>query len=203
MSIMAVQVPYTNEVTNSAVPFMTTAAPRFKLVGAGLRVRYVGTELNRGGRIVGYTCPLGEDLYSLSFDELASYPGAMVYSVDRSWKQIAYKPASPADNDYKTVSNSYSWVQSIMAFAVKSTASNEFEYEVVTFYEFISNPAVNKVVESMTPTSSDIVGLSAVQEYVTTNWNSVGNDTYRKGLRFVADMALQSQGFLKLEHYGL
>lgn len=126
-----------------------------RLVGCGLRIRYIGTKLNEGGRVVMARHPTNKSLVSQSIAGLlSSYQQLETESVSTRWRTCTYRPVSSADYEYKG-NNGVDQVS--MAALVQSSAGNEFEYEVVSYYEFAGQ------VLNPTRTHSDIAGLSAIR----------------------------------------
>lgn len=76
---------------------------KFRLVGAGIKVRYTGTELQRGGSIVLWRNPTNN---SVSFDtipQLLVSHHATSAPVDRKWHSVTYRPTDTAFYDYDSL----------------------------------------------------------------------------------------------------
>jgi hypothetical protein len=74
-----------------------------RIVCTSMRVRYCGTELNRGGRLVSWTPKMKDDYNAYetyTFDELASFPTARVSTVSRDWHQLSIVPVTYDDYTY-------------------------------------------------------------------------------------------------------
>lgn len=106
---------------------------QFRLVAHGLRVKYTGTELNRGGAIVGLAQPRGEDLSLSTMTELLS--NAAVHTVtfdeDGSWLELTW---APDDADYKTTG---AISAASLAFLWNGISGNSMAFEAYWHYEII------------------------------------------------------------------
>lgn len=126
-----------------------------RLVGLGLRIRYIGTKLNEGGRVVMARHPTNKSLISQDISGLlSSYQQLETESVSTRWRTCTYRPVSAEDYEYKANNG---MDHTSMCAIVKSSADNEFEYEIVSYFEFCGQ------VLNPTRTHSDISGLSAIR----------------------------------------
>lgn len=140
-----------------------------RIVGAGLRVKYSGTELNRGGVLLGLTSPNHQSLLNFSFTDLDKFDCAVRFRPDQKWFTTLYCPVrqeellftrnlgSPA-GDF--VSGTYV-NNPIMAFAINApstAAGSAFQYEFYLVYE-----VQGVSVRGVAPSLSDPTGFSAVQ----------------------------------------
>lgn len=163
-------------VLNPRCPFASTAYTsngiQSRTVGCGLRARYIGTELNRGGRLIVSRYPYGSDVDGANIASLLANPNTISVPVSRKWTQVTYVPDDPIQYEY--------WNQAILQapgtggtraamtliIACDGTvAGNAFEYQVVYFHEFAAG-VTGAGVPNATPTHSDAEGLSAVRDVV-------------------------------------
>ena len=148
--------------TNARSPFNSAAPVGVRPVGSGLRIRYIGTELERGGVIVALSTPDFNSSYAGQTPaQLETKPEAKVYQVDRKWKTVAARYSvvpSYTNSTANTIANG-----SVMGFLLFGTAGNMFEWETVTYYESISTAAFS--VPTTSKSDSDIVGISVVRDF--------------------------------------
>jgi len=79
----------------------TTNNVSYRLVGAGIRVRYMGTELNRGGRILPYRTRMNDPFIStVAGAVLLSDPQFITSPTSRTWHGVTYFPAKSTDMSY-------------------------------------------------------------------------------------------------------
>jgi hypothetical protein len=135
-----------------------------RIVGVGLRVRYTGIELYRGGRAIMIRMP--DNKQSLGNESVASlfgYSQAKSFPVTNEWTMVAYKPVRPAEFEYSDTPGTADVIlDSCMVYGVSgtagpSTASAIFEYEVVTHVEYIGE------IDAITVSHSDVVGMSQIR----------------------------------------
>jgi hypothetical protein len=138
---------------------------QIRVVGAGARVFYTGTELNRGGTLLAFRQPENTSVYNAAAADLYSYNNTRSVACDRRKHAVCWVPVSPYDYAYSEDSNNYSSVTQqennsgpcCMGFMVTgATAGNTFEYETIIHYE-----AIGTLLNS-TKSHSDAAGLSAV-----------------------------------------
>jgi hypothetical protein len=172
---------------------------RWRIVGHGLRVRYSGTELNRGGRLVSFSID-DEDLTASQANDLLKNQNSATHPVTRSWRTVAYRPFDPDQVDYTPLTSHRD--QQLGFYVEGGTPGSLWEYQTVRFWELLPTP--DKPVPMTTKSHSDITGLSAARDWIANSiYTLAGPDFYQKGLRHVSNIVLESQGFPKLEYMGL
>lgn len=129
-----------------------------RVVGLGLRVRYIGTELNRGGQLYALQDPTHSSLDGRSIAELANELQTRVFPVNRVWTTVLYKPVSSGDMNFNQglpgITQDY--YLAILAF-ISSTTSLSFEWEVYGVFEY---QGVN--IRGQTASHTDPTGFAAV-----------------------------------------
>jgi hypothetical protein len=158
---------FTTSVTNSEYATTNIGISEiqleYRVIGSGLRIRYIGTELNRGGQMVAI---LDQNHSSLQFRSLSSVDGEEVskrFPIDRSWTTVLYRPVDNDDFEFRTSLpvNTGSNNDSInyMGFAIQGEAgvATQYEYEFFTSFE-----AFGKNVRAMSVSHVDPVGFGAV-----------------------------------------
>jgi hypothetical protein len=165
---------------------------QFRLVGAGLRVRYTGTELNRGGRYTFFRSPTN----TIGSCQSLGTAGALLnnayhtVAVGREWREICYAPTKQSDLQYNawvdpsvTAASDYR----VMCCLVDGTsAGNTFEYEAIAHFEMQSD----QVALPMSPSHSDPVGFGAVLSSIPPRLITKGADM----LAAVANGAMRTLG---------
>jgi hypothetical protein len=151
---------------------------QFRVVGAGLRVRYTGTELNRGGQYYCLTEPTHDNLNGLSIQNLVSFDECKKLNVsNRDWVTVLFHPtkqtASPdvgefdaniddlefsydanAGTNITTAGNNY---MAIVVQAPSAALSASFDYEAYAVLEY-----TGQIVRGTTPSHVDPTGFAAV-----------------------------------------
>lgn len=178
--------------SNQQMPFPGANARFSRLVGAGLRIRYIGKELDRSGIQVGAieNSNLNTSLGNRTFGELASRPdNSSTTPVSRGWHTIAWRPADEEQRewhfDHTATPYASITIDNVkMVFGVEGTTGNRYEYEFINFVEFASS--FNNLVPGVTASHSDTDGMSAISNFVGTLWNSEpGQSLYNRGVNYV------------------
>jgi len=139
----------------------------YRLAACGIRVRYTGTELNRGGRIVALFAPGSNDaLTSFGISNMLAFRTAKSWSVTRSWRELIWYPRTPEEYAYtpNLGTNYFSDVSrsnaGTMLFGFEGVVGNTFEVEVVSYVEYVGTTL------NQTPSHSDINGFSALRNAI-------------------------------------
>jgi hypothetical protein len=139
---------------------------QYRIVAASAKVRYIGTELNRGGQVIGFHDPDHQSLVTRTVAALDGEDESKRFAVNRTWKTVLYRPVDTDDLDFQEefayedpVSPQPADLSYFMGFIVTGNAMNpsDFEYEVYADFEFIG---LN--VRSKTDSGFDPVGYGAV-----------------------------------------
>jgi len=136
-----------------------------RVVGVGLRVRYSGIELYRGGRAVMLRQPENTNMIGAeSVNTLFDYAQAKTFPVTTEWTQVVYKPVKPAEYEYSSSGRATQGGSAAfnLAFGVTGTAgptnsSAIFEFEIVTHVEYVGK------IDGITLSHTDVVGMSEIR----------------------------------------
>jgi hypothetical protein len=160
--------------TNNA----TTVGAQARVVGAGLRLRFTGTNLNKGGTAILVRREDGESIYGFSYDQLASRDNTIAKPLGDGWHEITYLPVQPHDYDYcrngalgaepingdplSVHATAIVDTRHATGILVRSAApSQPFDWEYVVHVEFLG-----KLIDSVTKSHSDITGMSHVRNAI-------------------------------------
>lgn len=139
----------------------TPASNAFRVVSAGIRVRYIGTELNRGGQIIALADPTGAPMSGLTAAQMLAEPTARKFPVIRSWTSVLWRPTTVQDRNWDTNPGNYDSIGTFGTIAIMvispGAVEADYEFEVAAVYE------VNgRNVRGQTVTPVDTVGQEAV-----------------------------------------
>lgn len=126
-----------------------------RVVSSGLRIRYIGTELNRGGQVIALLDPSHDDLGGRSIADFLAERESKKFAVEREWITVLYKPFLREELDFTNSQPAPFIMGFIVQAPVGVTAAFEFEFYTNLEYE-------GKIVRSKTPSHADPVGFSAV-----------------------------------------
>ena len=138
---------------------------QYRLVGFGVRVRYISTELNRGGRLILFRAPASNfDATGATGADLLGFRTSITRAVSRSWVGLAYQPGSLSDDyDFHTIVSDPNTTSPLVIFCDGATAGNTFEVEYIGHYEY--NGQTNDTTRSHT----DLAGMSAIKDAVSSS----------------------------------
>lgn len=147
-------------VTANIGPSNQLVQPR--LVAAGLRVRYIGTELDRGGQLVGLMEPNHQSLAGVNFGTVDGYPESRRLPPTRTWCSLLYRPVDGGDLNFfaTTIPGAFAVDgDNYMAWCVQApgAAVCTLEFEAYCVFEYIGRDVRGK-----TPSHVDNVGFGAV-----------------------------------------
>jgi len=150
--------PFFNDSPFVAADF-GAALNQSRLVGAGLRARYTGTEINRSGQAVIFRSPTNRDFLapgSQSVTNLLTYKETSTAPVDRDWHYAVWRPTTATDIAYANpVDLEPNFCLLVAIFGGQPGQSFEFDY--VSWFEIVGNNLPN-----LTRSHSDPIGMSAV-----------------------------------------
>lgn len=133
---------------------------RKRLVAAGVKVRYIGPELTRSGRVIEYRHPTNGNLTQASEAQLLANRETTPVPVEREWHYVNYRPAVPEDLAYvdQNPIGISTGVYSEIILVAGAPPGSLFEFEAITHFEL-----VGVGVPELTTSHSDVLGMSAVQ----------------------------------------
>jgi hypothetical protein len=175
------------------------AFAQFRLVSAGLRIRYIGTELNKGGECVGLHQPNHGTLDGQNIPGLLAHREARKKPVSpKVWTTILWRPVDNQDFDFKqqVLPAVYGVSDNYMGFILAPPSAPgdfRFEYEAVSNFEI-----VGRDVHSKTLSGSDPLGFAAAHAAVQSAPHLVSPhqesaDTVKKQLHAAAASVATSQ----------
>jgi len=140
-----------------------------RVVGAGLRIRYSSTELNRGGVVAGATVANHTTLNGFNFAQMNAFECARRFRPQQKWMTTLFCPAKESELQYTFNLGSYGGAfnpaagytpNPIMGFFIQAPAAGtpvSFEYEAFAVLE-VQGPAIRGLIPSL----SDPAGHAAV-----------------------------------------
>jgi len=185
----------------------------WRLVGMGLRARYLGTELNRSGRVIPVrTSSLGSNLVNMVAASCLSRPEIPSVAVTRNWTTVTYLPVTNGiDRDgYNYENAAFSIVPNpgvnagdIGLFVDGCVPGSSFEWELYAHYE-VASARGSVSPPGVTASHSDMPGLSAIRDVLEGNLPAgespgVDYNYYMKLIRMYApeDMSSIVSGLVK------
>lgn len=138
----------------------TDALAKFRIVSAGLRIRYTGTELNRGGVVVGFVHPTRSPVINSSFTDIDGQRLSRRFhpKSDGSWLTVLYCPSLTNDLQYNSAVGTLASAH--MCFVLKApTAAIGATFEYEAYVQFEVN---GRDIAGMSPSGADPTGLAIV-----------------------------------------
>lgn len=171
-------------ITPSNSPFttndITVDEGQVMCVSYGIRVRYIGSELEKSGRICAFEQPDHQTLVDYSLSDMRSYDKGITVPVTRDWVAVTWQPVKRGELDYVSSLSSipFSTIAGsclgIMVDGFTGTASNYMEYEFVTNIEVIGRVARGKTVSKDSPVTAEHV-VTAVGKLATRSIDKIVN----------------------------
>jgi len=173
----------------SAGSFNANTGVSARLVAMGIRIRYSGTNLNKGGTCYALEHPNHGDLGGLNIAQLMAYEScARVPVTENKWTNLVYHFLDASDFNYlATGFGSTVNSHAICVQAPVPTTSISFDWEYVGFWEYIG---VN--VRGKSPSFSDIVGLEMAVNAASLEMTSASQESAHIGLDGHANSHYQS-----------
>lgn len=150
-----------------------TGGVQARVVGVGLRIRFIGPELARGGQLMAIRHPNSNTLHGLTQAELLSFENTKVYPVSREWTYVNYNPVRPNQYRYagtSVVDNPGDPQEWDLGFLITGTTTSTgtpgpapFEWEHVTFLEFVGR------IDNITKTHVDVQAMSMIRNSTETH----------------------------------
>lgn len=131
----------------------------YRVVSSGLRIRYTGTELNRGGIVVGIQDPNHNSLQDRLLTSVDAEEVSRRFNVKRDWITILYSPVNNGDLNFHSTLPAGPPELWYLGFAIQAPAGtpSTYEFEFYSCYE-----AFGKNIRAMTPSPVDAAGFAAV-----------------------------------------
>lgn len=174
---------FSNADYTTAQVVATNPGVRVRPVACALRVRYIGTQLNAGGRVVGLSHPTHGQANE-NITKVGQMPGAKVGDFGNEWFTLSW--VNIDEGNYKVASDMGPDHYHLSIQIESAAASQPFEYEMRWWYEYIGTP------RGVTVSESDPVGFAAVQNAWLKDYMSSDIPTQR-GLLAQAKAAAASQ----------
>jgi hypothetical protein len=136
----------------------TTLQVASRVVSAGIRVRYIGTELNRSGYMIPLEEPDHNTIVGASIGTFLSYDRAKTVATTRDWVSVTWQPVKPADLEFSHNAHlTEPYHMGILIGGFSGATSGAYEYESYVNLEYIGADVRGK-----TSSSSDVQGMMTV-----------------------------------------
>jgi hypothetical protein len=181
--ILIGSLPYTSSSLNNG-DAGHAADVRGRIVSCAIRVRYIGPELSRGGRMIGFVSPTHSNLNGQTETQLASRTESIKVPTTREWFEMvmyannsdemeypgqAYNASGASEalralyplSDYEYVHSSVSTNGGVpMVIMFTGSPDLKYEFEVITHAEYVGRPTR----ATSTVSACDINGMSRIQD---------------------------------------
>lgn len=131
---------------------------KFRLVSAGIRIKWAGTNLNRGGSIRSLVSVNHESVTSHdSYSTLGKYVQTKISDVKDGWVTLTWTPIERSELDFTTIPGvTYNMVMAIHTPAVGTDAI--FAYECFANYELIGQTVHGKTASYTSEHTESLLG---------------------------------------------
>jgi hypothetical protein len=141
----------------------TPTTLQYRIVGAGLKVRYTGTELNKGGQLIAFADPRHRSVFQRSISSIDGNDTSRRFAMNREWTTVLYRHVDTDDLDFTatlptvTPANTDSTFYTVVCFQAPAGVSLSFEWEMHAHFE-----VVGRNIRGATPSYADPTGFAAV-----------------------------------------
>lgn len=132
--------PYRKTDFLGGTPF-TSPSVQGRIVSYGVRFRYIGTELNKGGRMYCLVEPDHDNLYGAGFQSLGNYKECICLPVSRTWQEMVVCSQSSTEVDYPQ--NQYALAASSVAGVTADACEELLSCYPLSQMQFLSATAAN------------------------------------------------------------
>jgi hypothetical protein len=130
---------------------------QMRIVACALRVRYIGSKLNEGGRVFAYRSSDNLSVYNDTPNQINNHNATKIYPLRGEWTTITWTPVLSADFLYQQSLKAAD--EFCMSLVLESAVADmPFEWELIHYIESCGSSVVGQ-----TPTHSDAVGFAAAQ----------------------------------------
>lgn len=176
-----------NSMYSWAVDFVPPSVATFRLVGAGLRIRYTGTELNRSGRVIMYRDRGNAAVTNVGGSQMLRDNFYHTLPMTRKWSSITYQPSRQDDVSYGLFENPTYAVniedyRCMVAYVDGTVASSSYEFEAIAYFELIYNR-----VAQTTQSHSDPIGFGAIMTALPSTFIGAAPDLFKAVARGAAE----------------
>lgn len=154
-------------------------------------MRYAGTELNRGGRILPYCDGTNSNLLNADFNMLASNPSSVIYPCTRKWVGTNWRTLSSVGREYAT-DDTPNTMPMVCVVSAPAGVAQVYDYEFVAYYEAIPVQLQTSSFfpPGVTASHSDVSGFSRVRDFLGTVSNSeIGVSLWNKAKAYLTRTA--------------
>jgi len=164
-----------------------------RIVSAGIRVRYIGTELNRGGQVVGIHEPTHATLNGMNITNAQAIQGSVNFKPTNQWITVLYRPVEDADMQFNSSLNPVNGTSPgsyFMAALIQAPngVQADYEWEAYASYEYEGRNIRGKTVSHV-----DTTGHAAVLSTVLQSEHMAPST--------VSDTQRSSSFLAQVEHY--
>ena len=157
----------TDYTTASLVVNSSGQGVKYRVVGAGLRIKYTGAPLSRQGLVHAIEEPDHYSLSGLSVTEIGKYDNYYSEQLSNGWHTLTYTPVQQEEFEFEkdpmanvtwsTDPRAKHFIGFIITGVSPTATGDSFQYEAVVHYE-----AIGSLVKGKTETMIDPIGTAAV-----------------------------------------
>jgi len=187
----------------STIDLAANSGVELRLCSLGVRVRYVGTELNRGGLRYAIQHPEHLSVEGLTAPDIAAFDFRQIDNQTRDWTSVVYTPLRHADYSFTDNPSGFSTNVPVLGILCESASTAiicPFEFQVVAHYEAIgakargktvSNSDINGTLKALSAVSQGPPGLSTAVSNHKTNSRMIAEKAVTKGSDMWGDIAVK------------
>jgi hypothetical protein len=133
------------------------AAARWRVVGHGLRIKYIGKVLDANGQVALKEHPDHDGWGTTGFYDLQSYAHVQTYATAEcgEWRSVTYTPKHYDDGLWQT--DSAAFPEEFLAIAVEATAGDLYAFEAFELFETVGKDIKGRTASVVNPPETSII----------------------------------------------
>lgn len=197
-----------NSPTTSSPFIESYAGHQFRMIAAGMKFRYTGTNLNKGGSVFALNSPQQVSLNGYPLGSLSASAISREHRVEDIYQAVVVPPSHEEDVEWKDIDQIFPWSDGggtaaapISALGFFGTPGNTFVVKLIVHYE-VAGPGYNQfatlshigraqVVQSITTAAASSAYGMPQGSYVDQFANTLKRISQNPVVRTAGDMVMQ------------
>lgn len=196
---------------NAEYAISSTGQVAYRIISAGVRARWAGAEVSRGGRYIGIEEPAHYNLNAHSTTMLLNYDNARSVPItDSDWFSVIYTPKYPLESTYIDIANEPNFLTQVtqaitgpetgtgLPFCLGILVESSVVSQLFHFECYVNMELIGDGVRGKTPSESDPVGFAAVMNSIETRPPFLTKEASVFGMKSVsgamASLSMMSHG---------
>lgn len=184
---------FNNNSTYDAATWSGNAAQNFRIVGCGLKIKYSGSEMNRGGRNLAFRTMTNAPIPTGATQALIQqYRSTGILSVKRPPEEIVWAPDEIEQTSFWTYVDGTTNIITMGMFVFGASAGQAFDFEAIWYFESIGQSTFG-----IQRTEADPVGFALVNSAVPMIQNEMSPERqFIEAMKIINTESKKQSGFV-------